>query len=367
MANKRDYYEILGVSREVTAEVLKKSYRKVAMQYHPDRNPGNHEAEEKFKEASEAYAILSDPEKRAQYDQFGHSLGGQGFQGFDGGGFGDIFGDLFEDFFGGRSSSGTRARRGADLQIRVEIELEDVLKGKEIKLKIPRRELCDVCDGSGAAAGSTPQSCRDCGGHGEVRVSQGFFTLRRTCARCKGQGTVIEKPCSNCHGEGRVKKTRELKVKIPAGIHDDSRLKVTHEGEAGEKGAPRGDLYVLISVKDHDYFERRGEDLYSELLIPFTTAALGGEVVCRTLTGETTLEIPSGTPAGKVLKIEKKGLKHLQNQQYQGDLYVRVEIDVPKKLSADEKKVLKEFAKLRGDKVESRKKPLLDRIKETFE
>lgn len=373
MSAKRDYYEILGVGRESTAEEIKKSYRKVAMKYHPDRNPGDAEAEAKFKEASEAYAVLSDKEKRAQYDQFGHSLGGQGFQGFDGfadnfGGFGDIFGDLFEDFFGGgRSGQGRqRARRGQDLQIQIEVDLEDVLEGKEVKLEIPRHETCDTCEGSGAAKGSSVSNCTGCGGSGEVRVSQGFFTLRRTCPNCQGKGVRIEKPCDACHGEGRVKKKRKLSVKVPAGIHDNSRLKVTGEGEAGEKGATRGDLYVLIHVRSHEFFERRDQDLFCELLIPFTTAALGGEVKCATLKGETSLDIPSGTPAGKILKIKGQGLGHLQNPSVRGDQYVRVEIDVPKKLSGEEKKLLQAFAKARGEEVASRKKPLFDRIKESF-
>lgn len=374
MAAKRDYYEVLGVARTATADEIKKSYRKVAMKYHPDRNPGDTEAENKFKEASEAYAVLSDKEKRAQYDQFGHSLGGQGFQGFDGfadnfGGFGDIFGDLFEDFFGGGRSGqgGRRGRRGADLQVQVEVTLEEVLSGKEFKLDIPRHESCESCEGSGAAKGTQAQNCTTCGGNGEVRVSQGFFTLRRTCPACQGKGVRIEKPCENCHGEGRIKKARKLNIKVPAGIQDGSRLKVTGEGEAGEQGAPRGDLYVLIGVKSHDFFERRDQDLFCELLIPFTTAALGGEIKCATLSGETSLDIPAGTQAGKILKIKGQGLGHLQNPSIRGDQYVRIEIDVPKKLTAEQKKLLEQFAASRGEEAPARKKkPLIDRIRESF-
>lgn len=374
MSAKRDYYEILGVARTATAEEIKKNYRKVAMKYHPDRNPGDQEAENKFKEASEAYAVLSDKEKRAQYDQFGHSLGGHGFQGFDGfadnfSGFGDIFGDLFEDFFGGGRSSqgGRRGRRGADLQVQVEVTLEEVLSGKEFKLDIPRHESCETCGGSGAAKGTNVQNCSTCGGNGEVRVSQGFFTLRRTCPACQGKGTRIEKPCETCHGEGRVKKNRKLNIKVPAGIQDGSRLKVTGEGEAGEQGAPRGDLYVLIGVQSHEFFERRDQDLFCELLIPFTTAALGGEIKCATLSGETSLDIPAGTQAGKILKIKGQGLGHLQNPSVRGDQYVRIEIDVPKKLTAEQKKLLEQFAASRGEEAPARKKkPLIDRIRESF-
>ncbi len=269
MATKRDYYEILGVPRNASAEEIKKNYRKLALQYHPDRNPGDKPSEEKFKEAAEAYAILSDSEKRAQYDQFGHSMGGRGFQGFEGfessfGSFGDIFGDLFEDFFGGGSSRSrrTRARQGADLEMGFEISLEEVLKGKESSIEIPRRETCNECNGSRMASGSKKKVCPDCGGAGEIRVSQGFFSMRRTCSTCRGEGEKIEKPCPACHGEGRVKKNRKMNVKVPAGIENGSRLRVLGEGEAGEHGGPRGDLYIHVTVKEHSVFERRGCPFY---------------------------------------------------------------------------------------------------------
>lgn len=372
MSEKRDYYVILAVSKSASADEIKKSYRKLALQFHPDRNPGDKHAEEKFREAAEAYAVLSDPEKRAQYDQFGHSLGGRGFQGFSGFEdnfriFDDIFGDLFDDFFGtGRSGGGrrTRARRGSDLEIAAEIELKDVLKGKETNLEIPRAETCSECKGSGAEPGSKKSVCSQCDGRGEVRVSQGFFTLRRTCPKCGGAGEKIEKVCRACHGEGRVQKTRKLGVKIPPGVDSGTRLKLTGEGEAGGQGGPRGDLYVHIAVKPHEFFERREADLFCEILIPFTIAALGGEVSAPTLEGGASLKIDAGTPAGHILKISEKGLPHLGRDERRGDQYVRLEIDVPKKISEAERNLLLELAKHRQEKVQIKKKGLFGHFKE---
>ena len=374
-AGKRDYYEVLGVARNAAPEEIKKSYRKLALQFHPDRNPGDKHAEEKFKEAAEAYAVLSDASKRSQYDQFGHSLGGRGFQGFEGfeenfRGFGDVFGDIFEDFFGvggGGRGQGARGRRGSDMEMGVEITLEEVLKGKEMNLEVPRRETCAACGGEGAEKGSKKNVCKDCGGHGEVRVSQGFFTMRRTCPACQGAGERIEKPCRECRGEGRVKKTRKLNIKIPAGIESESRLKVTGEGEAGLKGGGRGDLYVHILVKEHSFFERRGADLYGEVLIPFTSAVLGGEVKVPTLESETPLKIPSGTPSGKFFKINGQGLPVYGRGHARGDQYVRVEIDVPSDLSADQRRLLQEFSKSRGEKIQIKnKKGFFDNLKDSF-
>ena len=372
MSTKRDYYEILGVSRNASAEEIKKAYRKLALQHHPDRNPENKHAEEKFKEAAEAYAVLSDGEKRAQYDQFGHSLGGGGFRGFEGfedsfRGFGDIFGDLFEDFFGtGSGGRGQRARRGADLEYPVGIILEEVLTGKEIALEIPRRETCGECGGSGAEPGSKKTACQDCGGRGEVRISQGFFTLRRTCPRCQGEGQRIEKPCHRCHGEGRVQKTRKMNVKIPPGIDTDSRLKISGEGEAGAKGGGRGDLYVHIAVKPHALFERRDENIYCEMLIPFTVAALGGEVSVPTLDGKNALKIAAGTPSGKIFKIKGEGMPHVRQPSVRGDEFVRVDIEVPAKLTEAERKLLQEFARHRGEKPQPRKINLFEQFKNAF-
>lgn len=376
MATKRDYYEILGVSRNASVEEIKKSYRKLALQYHPDRNPGNKESEEKFKEAAEAYAVLTDSEKRAQYDQFGHSLGGRGFQGFEGfenafQGFGDVFGDIFEDFFGvgsGGSRGGRRSRprRGSDLEMKLELELKDVLKGREEALKIPRRETCGSCQGSGAAPGAKKTTCADCGGHGEVRVTQGFFTMRRSCPRCGGAGEKIDKLCAQCGGEGRSEQIRKINLKIPAGVDTGARLKISGEGEAGERGGPRGDLYIYIEIKNHPQFERRESDLFCEMLIPYTVAVLGGEITVPTLESETTLKIPAGTASGKILKIKGEGLPHLRAPAERGDEYVRVEIEVPKKITDAERKLLQEYAKSRGEKAQWRKKNLFEQLKDSL-
>lgn len=375
MQTKRDYYEVLGVGRDATAEEIKKSYRRLALKYHPDRNPGNKEAEEKFKEVAEAYAILSDPEKRAQYDQFGHSLGGSGFQGFRGfeesfRGFEDIFGDLFDDFFGtgagtrGRGRSG--AQRGSDLEASVEITLEEAYRGKEITLEIPRRERCHSCQGTGAAPGTKKSVCPECRGTGELRMTQGFFSLRRTCPRCQGEGEKIEKPCPSCKGRGRVARSRKLNVKIPAGIDTDSRLKIPGEGEVGERGGPAGDLYVRVGVKPHPIFNRQGNDIYCDLLIPFTVAALGGEIEVPTLDGKVRLKIPPGTPSGKILRLREKGMP-LVHHGGRGDQFVRIEIEVPARLNEREKSLLQELARERKDSLGTpKKKGLFDRFKDSF-
>lgn len=373
MATKRDYYEVIGVPKNASPEEVKKAYRKIAMKYHPDRNPGDKAAEDKFKEAAEAYAVLSDREKRAQYDQFGHSLGGRGFQGFEGfensfRGFGDIFGDIFDDFFGGnpQRGGGRRGSRGADLEMNVEVTLEDVLNGKKMDVEITRREVCGHCSGEGAEPGTKKKQCPDCGGMGEVRMSQGFFTVRRTCPTCRGEGEKIEKPCKECRGTGRVQRERKLNLKIPPGIDESARLKLTGEGEAGLHGGSRGSLYINIYVKPHPVFNREGENLYCELLIPFTVAALGGNISVPKLEGEMDLKIPAGTPAGHTFKIKGEGLPHLQAQGSRGDLYVKVDIEVPSKLDAKQKELLQEFAKLRKEKAQVRNKNLFERIKEAL-
>ena len=358
---KRDYYEVLSVTRTADGETIKKSYRKLALQYHPDRNPGDRASEEKFKEAAEAYAVLSDSDKRARYDQFGHSMGGAGFSGFEGfqdafGGFSDIFGDLFEDFFGGGGGRRRgREQRGSDLEYTVKLELSEVLTGKTFDLEIPRKETCGDCHGTGAEKGSRKKVCTDCGGRGEVRVSQGFFTLRRTCSHCHGEGESIDRPCQACHGEGRARKTRKLQVKIPAGVEHGSRLRVSGEGEAGQGSAPRGDLYIQVLVKKNKTFEREGHDIYCEVLIPYTVAVLGGEVEVPTLTGMTRLEVTSGTLAGKVLKIRGEGVPVFGTEDRRGDEFVKVDIEIPTKLSKSERELLEKFAAERKEKIQTKR------------
>ncbi len=360
--NKRDYYEVLGISKTASSEEIKKAYRKLALKYHPDRNKGNKETEDHFKEAAEAYAVLSDPQKRSQYDQFGHSLGGGGFQGFEGfegafQGFGDIFGDLFEDFFGTRRGGSRSGIRGADLEYSAEINLEDVVHGKEISVEFPRAETCDICHGSGAEPGSQSTVCSDCGGHGEIRVSQGFFTMRRTCPKCRGEGKQISKPCKSCHGNGRVRKNRKLSIKIPAGIDDGSQLKITGEGEAGERGGNRGNLYVHVSVKRHPIFERVGTDLLIEAKIGIHQAALGSQIEVPTLDGKVVLKIPPATQPGKVFRIKGKGVPDLRSHGI-GDELVRINVDIPERLNSSERKLLEEFAKQRDG---SGSKPIFTR------
>lgn len=364
MANsqKRDYYEVLGVNRSASADEIKKQYRKVAMQYHPDRNPGDKSAEEKFKEAAEAYAVLSDGSKRAQYDQFGHSMGGRG--GFGGGGFssdfsgfGDIFEDVFEGFFGGGggSRSRNRAARGSDLEYQFEMTLEETLKPKKVELKIPRLEECSECSGSGAAAGSKKVTCSDCRGSGRIRVSQGFFNMQTTCPRCQGAGSIIEKPCGVCSGVGRLRQTRKLEVKVPAGMDHGSRLKVSGEGEAGVNGGPRGDLYFQVLLRKHDLFERDHEDIHFQWSIPYTVAVLGGTVSVPTLEENYDLKVPSGTAPGKALKIENCGIPFVRSPDRRGDLYVHIQIEIPSKLSKREKELLEELAKERGERAKPKK------------
>ncbi len=357
MQTKRDYYEVLGVSRDARVEEIKKAYRKLALKYHPDRNPGNKEAEEKFKEAAEAYAVLSDSEKRAQYDQFGHSLGGGGFPGFQGfedafRGFGDIFGDLFDDFFGTATRGRAGARRGADLETSVTVTLEEASRGKEVTLEIPRRETCGACEGIGAASGSGRSVCPECRGTGEIRMTQGFFSLRRTCPRCHGEGERIDRPCPSCRGTGRVERKRKLNLKIPPGIDTDSRLKIMGEGEAGERGGPRGNLYVRVVVKPHPVLARQGNDLYCDLLIPFTVAVLGGEVEVPALDGKVKLKVPPATPSGKVFRLREKGMPVLHGNG-RGDELIRVEIEVPSRPSEKERALLRELARERKDSIQN--------------
>ena len=367
--HKRDYYEILGVLKSSSFDEIKKAYRKLALKHHPDKNPGDKQAEERFKEAAEAYAVLSDSEKRAQYDQFGHSLGGSGFQGFQNAansfeGFSDIFGDLFEDFFGGGSSrgrQGSRARRGSDLEYRLDIAFEEAAFGKETTIEVPRFERCNHCEGMGAEPGTKRTVCPDCRGSGEIRVSQGFFSFRQTCPRCRGEGERIEKPCRECKGDGRVRRVRKIDLKIPAGIETGNRLKITGEGEVGQHGGERGSLYVLIYVKPHSLFERDGKDVLCEVEISMTQAVLGTKIEAPTLYGKVQLKIPPGTQPDTVLRIKDKGFPDLRGPSH-GDQLVKISVVIPEKLTEEGRRLLEEFEKNHSDS----KKSFFTKWKEKF-
>jgi molecular chaperone DnaJ len=366
---KRDLYEVLGVSREASQEEIKKAYRKLALKVHPDRNPGNKEAEELFKEASAAYQILGDPERRAQYDRFGHAAFEQqgGFGGFDfSAGFEDLFSDIFGDFFGGgRGRSRTRARRGDDLRYDLEITFEEAAFGCEKKLSIPRWKACEKCSGKGTKGGTAPKTCPSCRGTGQIRFQQGFFSIAKTCSQCSGAGSVISDPCAECGGAGRVRVTQQLAVKIPAGVDNDSRLKLRGEGEAGSVGGPSGDLYVVISVSEHPIFTRQGKDIVCEVPVSFTQLALGAEIEVPTLEDKTKLKIPAGTQNGTVFRLKEKGIADLQGYG-RGDQLVRVHIEVPKKLTARQRELLEEYARNGGEEVSPLGKGFLDRVREMF-
>lgn len=344
--SKRDYYEVLGVSKSASEGEIKKAYRRMAMKYHPDRNPDDAEAENKFKEASEAYEVLSDSQKRAAYDQFGHAgVDGQGggHGGFGGGGFGG-FGDIFEDLFGGGGGFGGRRgpRPGADLQYELEITLEQAVAGAKIDIKIPTKDICDACDGTGAESASDVKTCSTCGGVGQVRMQQGFFSVNTTCPTCNGTGKEITNPCKKCHGEGYTHSNKTLSVSVPAGVDTGDRIRLQGEGEAGEPGAPKGDLYVRIHVKKHSVFERDGNNLYCQIPLSFTTAALGGTLDVPTLNGKANLKIPAGTQSGQRFKLSGKGVKSVRSTMV-GDLVVQVHIETPVKLNARQKELLQEF------------------------
>lgn len=360
---KKDYYEILGVSRQATPEEIKKAYRQAALKYHPDRNPGNKEAEEKFKEAAEAYSVLIDPEKRAIYDRYGHQgLQGQGYQGFSGFDssifqdfediLGNFFGFSFSDFFGQEVSRKYRPQRGRDLALELQITLEEAASGTEKELKITRQETCPVCQGSKLRPGTRKSICPTCQGRGQLRYQQGFFTITRTCSHCYGTGEIITTPCPECQGTGRIKQKRQLKVKIPAGVDDGTRLRITGEGEAGDPGQPHGDLYVIVRVKRHPFFERRGRDLYCEVSISFSQAALGARIAIPLLNGEMeVLKIPAGVQSGEVFKIKNGGLRELGGTR-QGDLYVKITVRTPEKLDKEQRALLTRLAELRGEKLD---------------
>jgi len=348
--SKRDYYEVLGVSKNASEAELKKAYRRAAQKHHPDRNPGDQQAEANFKECKEAWEVLSDSQKRAAYDQFGHagldpSMGagaGAGAAGF-GGGFNDIFGDVFGDIFGGgRGGGGQRVYRGSDLRYNLDLSLEDAVAGTEVKIRIPTQVTCTECNGSGAEKGTSPTQCTTCGGRGQVRMQQGFFSVQQTCPHCRGSGSIITDPCHKCHGKGRVSEHKTLSVKVPAGVDTGDRIRLAGEGEAGESGGPPGDLYVQIQVKQHPIFVREDNNLFCEVPISFTTAALGGELEVPTLNGRVNLKIPAETQTGRMFRMRGKGVKPVRGGPI-GDLLCKVKVETPVNLTRKQKDLLREF------------------------
>jgi len=380
--SKRDYYEVLGVSRSASETEIKSAYRKLAMQHHPDRNPGDKKAEDQFKAAAEAYAVLADPEKRSMYDRFGHAgvSSAAGAGGFDPsvfaefGDFADILGNMFGfgDLFGGRRRGGPQ--RGADLRYDLEITFEESARGAETTIQIPRQEHCETCHGSGAAPGSTPSTCPQCKGHGQVRFQQGFFTVARTCPQCRGAGRVITKPCATCHGAGTVTHERKLTVKIPPGIANGQQLRLQAEGEAGAGGGPAGHLFVVIHVQEHEFFRRDGNNLFCEIPVNFTTVALGGEIQVPTLDGPETVKVHEGTQTGTTLRLRGKGMPDVSGRG-RGDLFATVQVRTPRKLTKDQKRLLEQLSKElpkeefsprpRGDDAQDERN-LFDRVKDMF-
>jgi len=376
--SKRDYYEVLGVSREATDQQLKSAYRKLALKYHPDRNQGDADAEEHFKEAAEAYAVLCDPQKRAAYDRFGHAgVSGVGAGGFDPNafaGFEDIFGNLgdlfgFGDMFGGRRRRGG-PQRGSDLRYDLEISFEESYSGTETAIQVPREETCETCKGSGASAGTAPEPCAQCKGSGQLRFQQGFLTVARPCSTCRGSGKIISRPCQACRGAGRVGRERKITAKIPAGIATGQRLRIYGEGEHGTAGGPAGDLYVVVHVQDHPFFHREGDDLYCELPVSFPTLALGGDSRVPLVNGEELLKIPAGTQAGSRFRIRGKGMPNVSGRGH-GDLFVIARVAVPKKLTKDQKRLLEELARtMPPEPIEAGtgdgEKPFFEKVKDIF-
>ena len=377
---KRDFYETLGVAKNASDEEIKKAYRKLAMKFHPDRNPDSKQAEDKFKEAKEAYEMLSDPQKREAYDRFGHagvdpnmggaSGAGAGFSG----GFSDAFGDIFGDIFGGgggggRQRGGPQVYRGADLRYNLDITLEQAANGFDTTIRVPSWDECDTCHGSGAKPGTSATTCGTCGGHGQVRMQQGFFSIQQTCPKCHGSGKVIADPCSPCAGSGRVKRNKTLEVKIPAGIDDGMRIRSTGNGEPGMNGGPPGDLYVEIHIKQHAVFQRDGDDLHCEMPISFAKAALGGEIEVPTLSGKVSFSVPEGTQSGKTFRLRSKGVKGVRSG-FPGDLFCHVVVETPIKLTDRQKDLLREFEQLTvegGAKHSPQSKSWMDKVKEFFE
>jgi molecular chaperone DnaJ len=370
---KRDYYEVLGVSRGVGDEELKKAYRRLALKYHPDRNPDDPQAEERFKEASEAYAVLADPEKRRAYDRFGFEGVGAagGFPDFgDLGSFGDLFNDLFGDLFGGGGRSGARRRgrgqRGADLRYNLEIEFRDVLGGLDARIEIPKMRPCKTCNGSGARPGTSPQVCGRCRGTGQVVLQQGFFRISRPCDACGGDGEVVPERCPTCRGSGRSEGQQAITVRVPAGVEDGMRLRLAGEGEAGVAGGPPGDLYVVVSVKPHPLFERDGTDIHCEVPVPVYQAALGAEIEIPTLEGRARVRIPEGTQSGKMIRLRGKGFPSVGGST-RGDQYVRIFVEVPAKLSERQRELFEQLAEESGAEVPPATKSFLEKLRDLFE
>jgi molecular chaperone DnaJ len=371
---KRDYYEVLGVGRNAPEDEIKRAYRKLAVKFHPDKNPDDPHAEEKFKELGEAYDVLMDADKRAAYDRFGHAAFEQGGAGFRGG-FHDPFdifrevfgggGGIFETFFGGAGTHGEDRQRGSDLRYDMQITLEEAAFGVEKEIEVRKLDTCDKCNGTGAEPGSRTINCPACGGRGQVISSRGFFHVSQTCPRCRGVGHIIEKPCRQCDGEGRIEAASRIKLKIPAGIADGSRLRSARNGEAGIRGGPQGDLYVVIHIKEHKIFQRDGDNLYCEVPIPFTVAALGGEVAVPTLEGKAHLKVPVGTQSGQMFKLRGRGIVNV-NGRDRGDLLARLIVEVPTRLNTEQRQALEEFANLCGEENTPMRKSFFERAKEFF-
>ena len=374
--SKRDYYEVLGVAKDADENTIKRAYRKLAMKYHPDRNPDDTAAAENFREVTEAYEVLTDAKKRSRYDQYGHAGVDEQMQDFWGRGgaqdshafrdFGDMFGDVFGDMFGFGGGAG-QSGRGADLRYNLSLTLEEAANGREVELKIPKHETCSGCNGSGARPGTNPVPCNTCGGHGQVQMQQGFFAVRRTCPTCHGAGTRIESPCVECGGAGRVKVNKKLKIKVPAGVYDGAQVRVSGEGEVGQQGGPSGDLYVVISLKEHQIFEREGADLYCTMPVTFPQASLGSEVDAPTLDGRIKIKIPAGTEGGRVFRLRGHGVPDVRAGGQKGDLYVRVQIAVPKKMSTRQAELLREFANETGDEVYPERSSFLGKVKDFWD
>ncbi len=366
--SKRDYYEVLGINRDASEDEIKKAYRKLAMKHHPDRNPDNPKSEEHFKEAKEAYEILSDASKRTAYDQYGHAGVDSGSAGGNAQGFANSFSDIFGDIFGGRGGGQSNVYRGADLRYNLEITLEQAARGTETKIRIPTMEPCETCHGSGAKSGTKPITCPSCNGHGQVRVQQGFFSIQQTCPKCHGNGKYVASPCGTCNGAGRVKQHKTLSVKIPAGVDEGDRIRLSGEGEAGVNGGPSGDLYAVMHLLAHSVFQRDHNDLHCEMPISFTTAALGGEIEIPTLDGHAKIKIPAETQSGKIFRLRGKGIKGVRSHAH-GDLLCHMIVETPVKLTARQRELLQELEALNQEdssRHSPRAKSWMDKVREFF-